>query len=97
MLSPIVRGVGLIWLLPAVAFGVLVVVSALLIRRLASELRATTASLASISEAVVSVRADLVRSRNAIDSLDLPSLRHVAGERALGIVLRWAARRVLPI
>lgn len=88
---------GLIWLLPTIAFGVLVAVAALLLRRLAVELRATAASLASISDAVASVRTDLVRTRDAIDSLDLPSLRQVAGERALSVVLRWAARRVLPL
>ncbi|WP_419945168.1 hypothetical protein [Candidatus Poriferisodalis sp.] len=88
---------GAIWLLPAVVFGMLVVVATLLIQRLAAEMRATAAALASISEAVSSVRADLVRARDAIDSLDVPSLRQIAGERALGIVLRWAARRVLPM
>lgn len=89
--------VGLIWLLPAVAFAVLVVVATLQIRRLAAQMRATAASLDVVSHAVTTVRADLVRARDAIDSLDVPSLRRVAGERALGIVLRWAARRVLPL
>lgn len=92
-----VQAVGLLWLLPAAVFAVLAVVAVWLIRRLAAEMRATVASLASISEAVASVRADLGRARDAIDSLDLPTLRHVATERGLGIVLRWAARRVLPI
>ena len=91
------RAVGLIWLLPAAVFVVLVVVVTLLIRRLAAEMRATAASLDAVSDAVATMRADLVRARDAIDSLDVPSLRRVAGERALGIVLRWAARRVLPL
>ena len=85
------------WLLPAVAFGALAGVSVVMIRRLAIELRATAQGLSSISDAVTSVRADLVRARDAIDSLDLPSLRQVAGERVLGIAVRWAARRVLPM
>ena len=88
---------GLIWLLPTIALGVLVAVAIVLIRRLAVEMRATAASLASISAAVASARIDLVRTREAIDSLDLPSLRQAAGERALGMMLRWAARRVLPL
>ena len=91
------RDVCLIWLLPAAVFAVLVVVVTLLIRRLAVEMRATAASLDAVSDAVATMRADLVRARDAIDSLDVPSLRRVAGERALGIVLRWAARRVLPL
>ena len=85
------------WLLPVVAFGLLPAVSIVMIRRLAIELRATAQSLASIPDAVASVRTDLMRTRDAIDSLDLPSLRQVAGERALGMVLRWTARRVLPL
>ena len=88
---------GMIWLLPTVMFGALAAAAMLLIRRLIVEMRATAASLASISDAVASVQTDLVRTRDAIDSLDLPSLRQVAGERALGMVLRWAARRVLPL
>ncbi len=91
------RDVGLIWLLPAVVFAVLVAVATLLIRRLVVEMRAIAASLDAVSDAVATVRADLVRARDAIDSLDVPSLRRVAGERALGIALRWAARRVLPL
>lgn len=87
---------GLIWLLPTIAFGALAAVAVLLIRRLAAEMRATAAALASISDAVASVRTDLVRTREALDRLDLPSLRRAAGERTLGIVVRWAARRVLP-
>ncbi|WP_423922263.1 hypothetical protein [Candidatus Poriferisodalis sp.] len=85
-----------IWLLPTVAFGVLVVVSTLMIRRLAAELRATAEGLASITETTASVRADVVRARTAIDSLDLPSVREATAERALGMVVRWAARRMLP-
>ena len=85
-----------IWLLPIVAFGVLVVVSTLMIRRLAAELRATAEGLASIADATASVRADVVRARTAIDSLDLPSVREATAERALGMVVRWAARRMLP-
>ncbi len=92
-----VRVVEMIWLLPAVVFGVLAIVAVLLIRQLAAEMRATAAALASFSAAVASVRTDLVRARDAIDSLDVPSLREAAGERALGIVVRWAARRVLPL
>ena len=91
------RDVGLIWLLPAVVFAVLVAVATLLIRRLVVEMRAIAASLDAVSDAVATVRADLVRARDAIDSLDVPSLRRVAGERTLGIALRWAARRVLPL
>ena len=87
---------GVIWLLPTVAFGVLVVVSTLMIRRLAAELRATAEGLASITETTASVRADVVRARTAIDSLDLPSVREATAERALGMVVRWAARRMLP-
>ncbi|WP_419553256.1 hypothetical protein [Candidatus Poriferisodalis sp.] len=87
---------GAIWLLPTVAFGVLVVVSTLMIRRLAVELRATAEGLASITETTASVRADVVRARAAIDSLDLPSVREATAERALGMVVRWAARRMLP-
>lgn len=93
----IVPLVSMMWLLPVVAFGLLAAVSVVMMRRLVIELRATAQSLASISDAVTSVRTDLVRARDAIDSLDLPSLRQVAGERALGMVLRWAARRVLPL
>ena len=87
----------MIWLLPAAVFVALVVVATLLMRRLAVEMRAIAASLDAISDAVATVRADLVRASDALDSLDVPSLRRVAGERALGIVLRWAARRVLPL
>ena len=87
----------MIWLLPAAVFVALVVVATLLMRRLAVEMRAIAASLDAISDAVATVRADLVRASDAFDSLDVPSLRRVAGERALGIVLRWAARRVLPL
>lgn len=84
------------WLLPVVAFGVLAVVSIVMVRRLAIELRATAQSLASIADAAAAVRTDVVRARTAIDSLDLPSLRQATAERALGLMVRWAARRVLP-
>ena len=87
---------GTIWLLPTVAFGVLGVVGTFMIRRLAAELRATAEGLASITETTASVRADVVRVRAAIDSLDLPSVREATAERALGMVVRWAARRMLP-
>ena len=85
-----------LWLLPLVAFGVLAVVSIVMMRRLAIELRATAQSLASIADAAAAVRIDVVRARTAIDSLDVPSLRQATAERALGMVVRWAARRVLP-
>ena len=86
-----------IWLLPAIAFGVLAIVSALLIRRLCAELRATERALDAVIEATASVRDDVVRARHAIDQLDVPSLRQATVERALGISVRWAARRILPL
>ena len=85
-----------IWLLPIVAFGVLTVVSIVMIRRLAMELRATAQSLASIADVAAAVRADVMRARAAIDSLDVPSLRQAAAERALGMAVRWVTRRALP-
>ena len=84
------------WLLPVAAFGVLAVVSIVMIRRLAIELRATAQSLASVADAAAAVRADVLRARVAIDSLDVPSLRQATAERALGMAVRWAARRVMP-
>ena len=86
-----------IWLLPIVAFGALAVATIVMIRRLATELRATAQSLASIAEAAAAVRADVMRARAAIDSLDVPSLRQATAERVLGMAARWAARRVLPL
>jgi hypothetical protein len=85
-----------IWLLPTVAFGVLAAVSMVMIRRLAIELRATAQSLASVADAAAAVRADVMRTRAVIDSLDVPSLRQATAERALGMAVRWATRRVLP-
>ena len=89
--------VSAIWLLPIVAFGVLAVVAIVMIRRLAMELQAAAQSLASVVDAATAVRADVMRARTAIDSLDVPSLRQVTAERALGLAVRWAARRVLPL
>ncbi len=86
----------MMWLLPITALGVLAAVSIVMIRRLAMELRATAQSLASIADAAAVVRADVLRTRAAIDSLDVPSLRQATAERALGMAVRWAARRVLP-
>ncbi|WP_428119587.1 hypothetical protein [Candidatus Poriferisodalis sp.] len=86
-----------IWLLPAIAFGVLAIVSALLIRRLCAELRATERALNGVIEATASVRDDVERARTAIDQLDVPSLRQVTVERALGMSVRWVARRILPL
>ncbi len=86
-----------IWLLPAIAFGVLAIVSALLIRRLCAELRATESALNGVIEATSSVRDDVIRARNAINELDVPSLRQATVERALGMTVRWAARRILPL
>ncbi len=86
-----------LWLLPIVAFGLLAAVGVVMIRRLARELRATAQSLASIADAAAAVRADVVRARTAIDSLDVPSLRQATAERVLGLAVRWAARRVLPL
>ncbi len=85
-----------IWLLPIVAFGVLTVVSIVMIRRLAMELRATAQSLASIADVAAAVRGDVMRARAAIDSLDVPSLRQATAERALGMAVRWVTRRALP-
>lgn len=85
-----------IWLLPTIAFGVFAVVAAVMICRLAAEFRATSAALVSVAEAADSVRVDLSRARAAIDDLDVPSLRQATTERALGLALRWAARRVVP-
>lgn len=85
-----------IWLLPIVAFGVLTVASIVMIRRLATELRATAQSLASIADVAAAVRADVMRARGAIDSLDVPSLRQATAERALGMAVRWVTRRALP-
>lgn len=88
--------VSTIWLLPTASFAVLAVVSLLAVRRLGTELRATAQRLTSVADATAAVRADVMRVRSAIDSLDVPSLRQVAAERALGAAARWAARRVLP-
>ena len=85
-----------IWVLPLAAFGVLVTVSVLAVRRLGAEIRATAQRLTSVADAATAVRADVERVRAAVDSLDVPSLRQVAAERALGVAARWAARRVLP-
>lgn len=84
------------WLLPIAAFGVLTALSIVVMRRLTIELRATAQSLASIADAAAAVRADVMRTRAAIDSLDVPSLRQATAERALAMAVRWAARRVLP-
>jgi len=94
--TSIVPLVPAIWLLPIVAFGVLTVVSIVMIRRLAMELRATAQSLASIADVAAAVRADVMRARAAIDSLDVPSLRQATAERALGMAIRWVTRRALP-
>lgn len=86
----------MMWLLPIIAFGVLAAVSIVMIRRLTIELRATAQSLESIADAAAVVRADVLRTRVAIDSLDVPSLRQATAERVLGMAVRWAARRALP-
>ena len=85
-----------IWLLPAIAFGVLAIVSVFLISKFCAELRATERALNGVVEASASVRDDVMRARDAIDRLDVPSLRQITVERALGISMRWAARRILP-
>ena len=88
--------VSTIWLLPMAAFGILTIVSVLATRRLGAELRATAQRLTAVADAAAAVRADVERVRAAVDSLDVPSLRQAAAERALGAAARWAARRVLP-
>ena len=85
-----------IWLLPTASFAVLAVVSVLAVRRLGTELRATAQRLTAVADAAAAVRADVERVRAAVDSLDVPSLRQAAAERALSAAARWAARRVLP-
>ncbi len=87
----------LLWLLAVATFGILVVVGVTIARLLMIEVRATAESLTSIVGAVASVEADLVRVREAIDALDLPSPAVAVGERALAVILRWAVRRVLPL
>lgn len=84
------------WLLPVVAFGVLAAVSMVMIRRLTIELRATAQSLTSIAGAAATVRSDVLRTRAAVNGMDVPSLRQATAERALGMAVRWAARRALP-
>ncbi|WP_419841428.1 hypothetical protein [Candidatus Poriferisodalis sp.] len=86
----------MIWWLPVSALGLLAVVSVVLIRRLTAELRAATRRAASVADAASAVHADVVRTRAAIDSLELPSVRRVAAHRALGWATRWAVRRMLP-
>ena len=85
-----------IWLVPSAAFGALAAVGVLAVRRLGAELRATALRLTAVADAAAAVRADAERVRAAMDSLDVPSLRQAAAERALGAAARWAARRVLP-
>jgi len=84
-----------LWLLPTAAFGALGVVTLVMCRRLAAELRATAEALTAIADATAAVRADLARAGAAVDSLDVPSLREATVERALAMAARWATRRVL--